>query len=147
MSMKWITKPFDQLTVRELYGILQLRAKVFIVEQNCAYQDLDDTDKLSWHLYGEEDGEIVAYARLIPQDIKYPEASIGRVVTDPSIRRKNMGRELMRQAITKCDELFNTKKITISAQCYLKKFYNELGFKEEGKEYEEDFIPHIKMKI
>ncbi|MCC7017947.1 MAG: GNAT family N-acetyltransferase [Rhodospirillales bacterium] len=145
--MIWITKTFDELNVHELYNILQLRAKVFVVEQNCAYLDLDDTDKNSWHLFGEENGAIVAYARLIPQNINYPEASIGRVVTDPSVRGKRIGKELMKYAITKCENLFNTKNITISAQTYLKKFYNELGFKETGEEYLEDNIPHIKMNI
>ncbi len=144
--MKWITKSFRELTVDELYGILQLRAKVFVVEQNCPYQDLDDTDKKSWHLYGEENGKIVAYARLIPQNINYPEASIGRVVVDPSVRGRNVGKELMITGINECEELFKTSKITISAQSYLKKFYNELGFKETGEEYLEDNIPHMKMK-
>ncbi len=144
--MNWTTKPFDQLTVHELYGILQLRAKVFVVEQNCPYQDMDDIDKQSWHLFGIADGKTIAYARLIPQHINYPEASIGRVVTDPLVRGKSIGKELMIEAMSKCDQLFNTKKITISAQSYLKKFYNELGFKETGDEYLEDNIPHMKMK-
>ncbi len=144
--MIWITKTFDELSVHELYSILQLRVKVFVVEQNCAYQDLDNTDKKAWHLFGTESESIVAYARLIPQGINYPEASIGRVVVDPLIRGKNIGKALMKQAITKCEELFKTKQITISAQCYLKKFYNECGFTEVGEEYMEDNIPHIKMK-
>jgi ElaA protein len=144
--MKWITKTFDELNVHELYGILQLRAKVFVVEQNCAYQDLDNTDKKSWHLFGTDDENILAYARLIPQGINYPEASIGRVITDPAVRGKKIGKELMKESIAKCEELFATKEITISAQCYLKKFYNECGFKEVGEEYLEDNIPHIKMK-
>ncbi len=144
--MNWITKKFDELSVHELYGILQLRAKVFVVEQNCAYQDLDDTDKKAWHLFGVENENILAYARLIPQGINYPEASIGRVIVDPSLRGKSKGKELMHESIKKCEELFNTKSITISAQCYLKRFYNECGFKEVGEEYLEDNIPHIKMK-
>ncbi len=144
--MKWITKTFDQLSLHELYSILQLRARVFIVEQECPYQDLDDKDQQAWHLYGEENGKMLAYARLLPQNVNYPEPSIGRVIVDPSLRGRNIGKELMNRSIAKCEELFKTKKITLSAQCYLIKFYNELGFKEEGEEYEEDFIPHIKMK-
>ncbi|MDZ4666078.1 MAG: GNAT family N-acetyltransferase [Bacteroidota bacterium] len=144
--MKWFAKTFNELSVLELYGILQLRSKVFIVEQNCAYQDLDEVDKKSWHLFGTENEKIMAYARLIPQGVNYPEASIGRVVVDPSLRGKSIGKELMKESILKCDELFKTSNITISAQCYLKKFYNECGFKEVGKEYLEDNIPHIKMK-
>jgi ElaA protein len=145
--MNWITKKFDDLSVHELYAILQLRAKVFIVEQNCPYQDLDDTDKKSWHLFGMENGKTMAYARLIPQNINYPEASIGRVVVDPSLRGKNIGKELMKVSMDKCEELFKTTHITISAQSYLKKFYNDCGFNEVGEEYLEDNIPHIKMKI
>ena len=144
--MKWITKTFDQLSLHELYSILQLRARVFIVEQECPYQDLDDKDQQAWHLYGEENGKMLAYARLLPQNVNYPEPSIGRVIVDPSLRGRNIGKELMNRSIAKCEELFKTKKITLSAQCYLIKFYNELGFKEEGEEYEEDFIPHVKMK-
>lgn len=144
--MIWITKKFDELNVHELYGILQLRSKVFVVEQNCAYQDLDDVDKKCWHLFGTQNESIIAYARLIPQNINYPEASIGRVVTDHALRGNKIGKELMKLSIQKCEELFSTKQITISAQCYLKKFYNECGFTEVGEEYLEDNIPHIKMK-
>jgi ElaA protein len=145
--MKWITKTFDELSVHELYAILQLRAKVFIVEQNCPYQDMDETDKRSWHFCGLENDKLVAYSRLLPQNVNYPEPSIGRVIVDPSVRGKNMGKELMKRSMAKCEELFKTKHITISAQCYLQRFYNELGFKEIGEPYEEDHIPHIKMKI
>jgi len=144
--MQYTKKRFDELTVHELYGILQLRAKIFVVEQNCPYQDLDDTDKKCWHLFGEENGNILAYARLIPQNVNYPEVSIGRVVVDPSVRGRNVGKELMKLSMQACEELFKSKKITISAQSYLKKFYNELGFKETGEEYLEDNIPHMKMK-
>jgi ElaA protein len=145
--MKYTTKKFDDLTVHELYAIIQLRIKIFAVEQNCVYQDLDDVDQKSWHLFGVENGKILSYTRLLPPNVNYPEPSIGRVVLDPSLRGRNLGKELMRVSIEKCEELFKTKKITISAQCYLQRFYNELGFKEEGEPYEEDHIPHIKMKI
>ena len=145
--MNWITKTFDELTVHELYGILQLRTKIFVVEQNCVYQDLDDLDQKSWHLFGMDNGKIRAYTRLLPANINYPEPSIGRVVVDPLLRGRNIGKELMRISMSKCEELFKTKHITISAQCYLQRFYNELGFKEVGEPYEEDQIPHIKMKI
>ena len=145
--MEWTTKIFDELTVHELYAIIQLRIKIFSVEQNCVYQDCDDLDQKSWHLFGTENGKILAYTRLLPPNMNYPEPSIGRVVLDTSLRGRNLGKELMRVSMAKCEGLFKTKKITISAQCYLLKFYNDLGFKEEGESYIEDHIPHIKMKI
>jgi ElaA protein len=145
--MEYITKKFDELTVHELYAIIQLRIKIFSVEQNCVYQDCDDIDQKCWHLFGKENGKIVAYTRLLPPNVNYPEPSIGRVVLDPVLRGRSLGKELMRVSMEKCEELFKTKHITISAQCYLLRFYNELGFKEEGESYIEDHIPHIKMKI
>lgn len=145
--MNWITKKFEELSVHELYAILQLRSKVFVVEQNCAYQDMDDTDQRSLHFYGIDHNKIVAYVRLIPPGISYTEAAIGRVVVDPEYRAKAIGKELMRGAIEAVKKHFKTEHITISAQLYLLKFYNELGFKETGETYLEDNIPHIKMKM
>jgi ElaA protein len=145
--MKWITKKFDELSVNELYAILQLRSKVFVVEQTCAYQDMDNTDQKSLHFFGTDNERVAAYARLIPMGISYPEASIGRVVVDPEYRAKAIGKELMRGAIDQTKKQFNTDHITISAQLYLLKFYNELGFNKTGETYLEDNIPHIKMKM
>lgn len=145
--MNWKTKKFEELNVNELYAILQLRSKVFVVEQNCPYQDMDDIDQKSFHLFGTENNQVIAYARLIPENISYPEASIGRVVVDPAHRGKELGKVLMVKAIEQMNKLFNSKQITISAQLYLLKFYNELGFKEIGETYLEDNIPHIKMKL
>ncbi len=145
--MNWVVKTFEELSKSELYSILQLRAEVFVVEQNCAYQDMDGTDQKSIHLFGIENDKVLAYARLIPPGISYETASIGRVVVSPSIRSKGTGKELMKQAIQNIEILFKTKSITISAQEYLMKFYNELGFKETGSTYLEDNIPHIKMKL
>lgn len=145
--MNWVVKAFNALNNSELYSILQLRSEVFVVEQNCAYQDMDGTDQKSLHLFGVENGNILAYARLIPPGISYEVASIGRVVVSPSIRKKGAGKELMKQAILETKTQFKTENITISAQEYLKSFYNELGFKESGDGYLEDNIPHIKMKL
>lgn len=145
--MDWILRSFDELTVHELYAILQLRSKVFVVEQTCAYQDMDDTDKLALHLFAMENNKAIAYTRLIPPGISYEQASIGRVVVDPEKRGTELGKNLMRQSIKTVNEKFNTSHITISAQLYLLKFYNGLGFKEVGDTYLEDNIPHIKMKM
>jgi len=145
--MNWVVKTFEELSNSELYSILQLRSEVFVVEQNCAYQDLDGTDQKSIHLFGVENDKVLAYARLIPPGISYETASIGRVVVSTSIRSKGAGKELMKQAIQNIEILFKTKNITISAQEYLIKFYNDLGFKETGNTYLEDNIPHIKMKL
>lgn len=145
--MNWILKTFDELSVHELYAILQLRSKVFVVEQNCAYQDMDDTDKRSLHLFTLENNKAMAYARLIPPGISYEQASIGRVVVDPAKRGTETGKALMHEATKQVKEKFKTDHITISAQLYLLKFYNGLGFKEVGETYLEDNIPHIKMKM
>lgn len=147
LLMKWNLKSFESLTVHELYAILQLRSKVFVVEQNCPYQDMDDTDKKALHLFAVDNNKAIAYARLIPPGISYEQASIGRVVVDPDQRGLALGKQLMKEAIKQIQKNFNTSDITISAQLYLLKFYNELGFKETGETYLEDNIPHIKMKL
>ena len=141
----WKYKCFDELKNQELYDILKLRSMVFVVEQNCVYQDIDDKDLKSWHLLGYHHNELVAYLRIIPQGISYPEASIGRVVTHPDYRKKGLGIELMKTGIEKTLNQFNADKIKISAQCYLIKFYSDLGFLAQGEEYLEDDIPHIHM--
>lgn len=145
--MKWFLKKFDELSNHELYALLQLRVQVFVVEQLCTYQDMDNIDLEAWHLFAVKDGKTIAYARLIPPGISYPEASIGRVIVDVNYRKNKIGKELMIKAIENTKLLFNTNEITISAQVYLLKFYNDLNFKIEGEEYLEDNIPHIKMKL
>ncbi len=144
--MEWYLKSFNELNVNELYGVLQLRSEVFVVEQTCVYQDMDGTDQKSFHLFCVNGSDVVACARIIPPGINYETASIGRVVVKKSHRGTELGKTLMRKAINAVDELFNSKKITISAQLYLNRFYNELGFTEVGEVYPEDDIPHIKMK-
>lgn len=144
--MKWSLKIFEELTNDDLYSILQLRSEIFVVEQNCAYQDLDGMDKIAHHLFLEDENKMIAYARLLPSNTIYESPSIGRVVVREAYRHRNLGKELMNKAKQECARLFNTKKITISAQVYLIKFYNDIGFSEEGESYLEDNIPHIKMK-
>lgn len=141
----WTYKHFNELTIAELYQILELRSKVFVVEQNCVYQDLDYKDQPSWHLMGWQDQQLVAYVRIIPPGISYTEASIGRVITHPAYRRTGLGKELMLLAIDKTCHQFEVETIKIGAQCYLIKFYGDLGFNICGDEYLEDGIPHVEM--
>jgi ElaA protein len=142
----WSCKAFTELSNQELYKILQLRASVFVVEQNCPYQDCDDKDQASYHLMGWQNGNLVTYTRILPPGLAYKEPSIGRVVTSSAVRRTGIGRELMTNSIEKTHELFGKGPITIGAQLYLKKFYESFGFKQIGDPYLEDGIEHIKMK-
>lgn len=145
--MTWVLKKFTALTAEELYAILQLRNEVFVVEQNCVYQDADDKDPLAWHLAGWDNAKLVAYTRLIPPGISYQEASIGRVVTSPAYRKTGIGRELMQVSIDKTFSLFACSAIKIGAQLYLQDFYTSLGFVPSGTGYLEDGIPHIEMQL
>jgi ElaA protein len=144
--MNWHTKPFEELSTIELYKILQLRCAIFIVEQNCPYQDLDDKDLEAIHLWSSDnDGNITAYCRLLPANISYKEPSIGRVATAVSIRNTGLGRVLMQKAISYIHDTWHQPAIRISAQLYLDKFYTSLGFERIGESYLEDDIPHIEM--
>lgn len=147
MDIKWICKPFSELTLTELYSILQLRNEVFVVEQNCPYQDCDGVDLQSFHFMGWQQNKIIAYTRLIAADISYKEISIGRVVTSPSVRGKNLGKELMKRSIEKILELFGNQPIKIGAQFYLKNFYEQFNFIQCSEIYLEDGIEHIKMLL
>ncbi len=143
--MIWKLKHFEELTADELYIILQLRNEVFIVEQICPYQDLDNKDLRAFHLMGTDNNTLLAYSRLLSPGISYSESSIGRVVTSPSVRKTGMGKKLMEESINQIKNLFHTDTIRIGAQLYLKKFYETFGFIQEGDGYLEDNIPHIIM--
>lgn len=146
MTLTWTGKPFADLTLTELYDVLQLRTEVFIVEQNCAFQDIDGQDAPAYHLLGKTpEGQLGAYARLFAAGQSYEQVSIGRVVVAPSLRRYGLGQELMRQAIAHCEQLFGAQPIKIGAQQYLTKFYQGFGFVQQGEMYLEDGIPHIYM--
>lgn len=145
MKVTWSLKKFEELTPLELYAILQLRNEVFVVEQNCAYQDADNKDLLSFHFMGWSDNKLVAYTRIIPPGISYEEASIGRVVNSPSVRGDGIGRSLMLQSISQLYSLFGNVPIKIGAQLYLQKFYTSLGFIQSSEVYLEDGIEHIEM--
>lgn len=145
--MKWLWKKFEDLSVEELYQVLQLRERVFVVEQNCVYLDCDGTDTKAWHLLGYKDHNLVAYLRAFPPNIKYKEASFGRVVTAPEVRKEGYGKELTRTALSNMKNTFGEMPIRISAQAHLEKFYGSFGFKKVSEEYLEDNIPHIEMLL
>ncbi|MFT3749789.1 MAG: GNAT family N-acetyltransferase [Agriterribacter sp.] len=145
MDLRWTLKKFEELTSIELYKILQLRSAVFVVEQNCAFQDMDDKDQASWHLCAWSNDALVAYTRLLPPGISYTEASVGRVVNAKVVRGKSIGKELMQRSVDAIYTLFGKSAIKIGAQLYLKKFYESFGFKQVSDIYLEDDIEHIKM--
>ena len=145
MNINWTCKAFNSLTPGELYSLLQLRNEVFVVEQNCVYQDCDDKDRQSHHFMGWQQNKLVAYTRLLPAGAAYEEISIGRVATSPTVRNTGIGKELMVRSIEKLHELFGESPIKIGAQLYLKKFYESLGFIQCSDVYLEDGIEHIKM--
>jgi ElaA protein len=146
--IQWKCKSFNELTNEELYKILQLRNEVFIVEQNCPYQDCDNKDLKSFHLTAWEGDSIVAYSRILPPGISYSNAaSIGRVVTSPSARGQRLGKELMSRSLENLYRLFGHVPVTIGAQLYLKKFYESFSFLQQGDIYLEDGIQHITMEL
>jgi len=139
-------KTFSDLNTYELYDILQLRSEVFVVEQDCVYQDLDGKDKKALHIIGRKNNIIVAYTRVFKAGDYFEEASIGRVVVKKNQRSYGYGEVIMKASIKAIETYFDTKTIRISAQQYLMKFYNSLGFQVFGEGYLEDGIPHIGMK-
>ena len=143
--IRWRFARFDELTPREIHDLYRLRAAVFVVEQNCAFQDVDGADPRSFHLLGSLDGELVAYARLLPAGVKFDEPSIGRVITAPSIRRTGMGRVLMDEAMRRARGLWPGQALRIGAQAHLERFYNAYGFRKSSEPYDEDGILHIEM--
>lgn len=145
-NLSFICRPFSSLSPKDLYQIIQLRENVFIVEQDCPYLDCDGKDIPSYHLSCFVEEELAAYARLVPPGISYNDySSIGRIVVKENFRTYGFGKSLVNEAISYCQKLFPKKKIKISAQCYLKDFYQSLGFVPVGEEYLEDDIPHIGM--
>jgi len=139
------TKTFQELTTNELYQLLQLRSEVFVVEQDCVYQDIDGKDEKALHVLGIKNDNIVAYTRIFKPGYYFDEASIGRVVVKENERKHQYGYDIMKASIDAINNIYNETNIKISAQTYLKKFYNNLGFQEVGDGYLEDGIPHIGM--
>jgi ElaA protein len=145
--LKFETKYFTELSLYELYRIIQLRTEVFVVEQDCNYLDPDDKDLNAYHVLGKDlDGKIQAYARILDKGISYQNyTSIGRVINSSEVRGTGAGKKLMEYSIKETLRLYPNEKIKISAQSYLLKFYTELGFQATGEEYLEDNIPHTAM--
>lgn len=136
---------FQKLTTQELYDVLQLRSEVFVVEQDCVYQDIDGKDNKALHVIGYKNDKVVAYARIFKPGDYFEDASIGRVVVKGTERQHQYGYDIMKASIEAIKNHFNVSTIKISAQTYLKRFYNNLEFFEVGEEYLEDDIPHIAM--
>lgn len=143
--MEVAIKTFNQLTTQELYQILRLRSEVFVVEQDCVYQDVDNKDQKALHIIGTKNGEIVAYTRIFKPGDYFNNVSIGRVVVSQNQRKYGLGKQIMQASLAAIDQRFPNQPIEISAQSYLLKFYTELGFKVTGEEYLEDGIPHRRM--
>lgn len=141
MHPTWHDKPFDALTVGELYAITALRERVFVVEQRCAYLDADGVDPACRHLWAAQGDAIVAYLRIVPAGARFAEVSIGRVITAPDVRGTGLGRTLMLRGIAACPP----GPIRIGAQAHLERFYGSLGFVRASAPYDEDGIPHVEM--
>jgi ElaA protein len=147
MALRWHDCAFLDLSVTELYAALQLRQQVFIVEQACLFLDIDGLDQACYHLLGyADDGQLAAYARLVPAALKYDVPSVGRVVTSAHVRGTGAGRALMQQALARCEARFATTANQIGAQAHLQKFYREFGYVTCSAEYLEDGIAHVEMR-
>ena len=142
-----VIKTFNELSPQDIYSILQLRSEVFVVEQNCVYQDIDDKDQYALHLLLKKDDYLIGYSRIFKAGDYFKEASIGRVLVKKKERNNRHGSLLMELSIKAIKDYFKENVVKISAQTYLKKFYNELGFDPIGEEYLEDGIPHIAMLL
>ncbi len=145
--VKWVIKAFPELTPFELQQCHILRCSVFVVEQNCPYQDADHVDEHCTHVMGWLENRVVAYTRILPPGLTYQEVSFGRVTTDQSFRGKGIGRVLMQQTLQVIQEQYPQSPVRISAQSYLQRFYESYGFQFTGKAYLEDNIPHIEMLL
>jgi len=144
-STHWQWKGFHELTHEEIFDIFAVRQIVFIVEQNCPYQDVDHLDKGSFHLMGKRQGQLVAYGRLNPPRSRFKEPSMGRVLTVKSMRHLGLGRQIVAETLKKCTQLYGSSSMRISAQVYLINFYQEFGFESSGEPYDEDGIEHVDM--
>ena len=146
MELDWRWRSFGALAGIEVHEIIDLRESVFVVEQNCAYQEADEYDVLAEHLFGRDQGQqLIAYARVLPANTKYPEPSIGRVVVARFVRGSNLGRELIRRSVEYCNEKFSASNIKLSAQVHMSDFYTEFGFVPASEPYDDMGIEHIDM--
>jgi ElaA protein len=146
MNLHWTIRHFSELSTAELYSIIRLRIAVFVVEQNCPYQEADGKDQQAFHVMGfNEQHELSAYARVLPAGVSFAETSIGRVITSKNERGSGSGKELMKQCLLFIEGLYGKVPVRIGAQCYLIRFYSGLGFEIVSEEYLEDNIPHVEM--
>jgi len=146
MKINWYIKKFNELSTAEFHDIIQLRLAVFVVEQDCVYQDLDGKDRTALHIIGKnEEDAIIATARILHENSK--KVIIGRVVVEKNLRKYGLGKELMKQSMSDIIRLYGNIQINIAAQKYLLNFYSSLGFVSSGKEYLEDGIPHVEMNL
>jgi ElaA protein len=146
MNIEWRLIKFPDLTPHELYDALRLRSEVFVVEQNCVFLDQDGVDQHCFHLLGYKNEKLAAYSRIVPPNISYEEASIGRVVTSRMVRKSGIGKELIRRAIKAVYDIYGNVAVKIGAQLYLKRFYESFGFAQVSSVYLEDGIKHIYMQ-
>lgn len=145
-KLTWELKTFDELSANALFAILETRQAVFVVEQACAYPDIDELDKQAWHLVAwDEPAQVAAYARLLGPGIRYSQASIGRVLISKTMRSKGLAKELMHRAIEFIEDRYPEHSIKIGAQTYLENFYQQLSFITTSDAYDEDGIMHIDM--
>lgn len=143
--MEWVLKKFDQLSLDELYNIIKLRLEVFVVEQDCAYQDLDDKDQVSYHLFLKDNNEIIAVLRILPENVSYNEMAIGRVIVKKSHRGSGISKVMMKKAMDFIVNDLGKNKIRLSGQAYLTDFYISFGFRKVSDEYLEDGIIHYEF--
>lgn len=145
MNIEWHIKEFHQLSLDELYGILNLRNEVFVVEQNCVYLDTDYKDQHSLHIFLKDGKEILAYSRVYTSDTNKGEISFGRILVKSSSRKRGLAKELLKRTLKCIEDTYGIKPVRIHAQCYLSKFYEEFGFVKSSEEFLEDGIPHVEM--
>lgn len=148
LPIHWQCSTFDQLQPRQLYAILQSRSEVFVLEQNCLYQDMDGKDPHCQHLAAwDDEQQLLAYLRIVPPGLSYPEASLGRVITTARARGRGLGKELLQRGIQACQTAYPNTPLRIGAQQYLETFYASFGFVTVSAMYLEDGIPHIEMLL
>ena len=146
MKIEWVKKKWSEVSSEELYSILRLRSEVFVVEQNCVYQDIDNKDQTAIHLLGYINKELIAYSRLFNEGDYFKETSFGRAIIKKEKRGQGYGDELVKESLKTIKNYYGNKKVKISAQAHLKTFYSKHAFIAKGKEYLEDGIPHVSME-
>tara|TARA_B100001063_G_C16603038_1_gene471790 strand:- start:396 stop:842 length:447 start_codon:yes stop_codon:yes gene_type:complete len=146
MKIEWVKKKWSEVSSEELYSVLRLRSEVFVVEQNCVYQDIDNKDQTAIHLLGYINKELIAYSRLFNEGDYFKETSFGRAIIKKEKRGQGYGDELVKESLKTIKNYYGNKKVKISAQAHLKTFYSKHAFIAKGKEYLEDGIPHVSME-